>query len=118
MGFLDSIKKTLGMATGEFELRVQPEGCHVGGTLQGQLVLHAQKPLNIFSVNLELLHTFPDDHGYKMQDVFDGLVLAVAAEPERYPQWAGRLPSYAPGTCPSACRTLCLLRAACNIDVI
>ena len=101
MGFLDSIKKTLGMATGEFELRVQPEGCHVGGTLQGQLVLHAQKPLNIFSVNLELLHTFPDDHGYKMQDVFDGLVLAErislqAGEKHEWPFYMEIPPQVAP----------------------
>ena len=32
--------------------------------------------------------------------MFDALTEAVAAEPERYPQWAGRLPSYAEGTCP------------------
>ena len=32
--------------------------------------------------------------------MFDELVKAVEADPERYPHWAGRLPSYAAGSCP------------------
>ena len=34
------------------------------------------------------------------EPVFDELVSAVEANPQRYPHWAGRLPSYAEGTCP------------------
>ena len=34
------------------------------------------------------------------EPVFDSLVRAVEANPQRYPHWVGRLPSYADGTCP------------------
>lgn len=76
MGLFDTIKKSLGMATGEFELRVQPETLHVDGELQGELVLRAHRDLNILEVDLELLHTFPDEWGGTQQEVFEGVILA------------------------------------------
>ena len=76
MGFLGSIKKSLGMSAGELEVRVQPEGCFVGGEISGEVVVRAQKDLNIFSVQLDLIHSFRDDYGSRQHEIFDGFPLA------------------------------------------
>lgn len=35
-----------------------------------------------------------------LEEVFENLTAAIRSDPERYPQWAGRWPDYAPGLCP------------------
>lgn len=76
MGFFDSIKKSLGLSAGEFELKLQPETLHVGGELQGELVLTASKDINIYSVDLEIWHGYPNIHGGVEQDIQQGVNLA------------------------------------------
>lgn len=64
MGFFDSVKKGLGLATGEIELKLQPETMYVGGEIQGQLVFKALKQCKIQSLYMELIHSFPEEgHG-------------------------------------------------------
>lgn len=62
MGFFDSVKKSLGLAKGEIEVRIQPETLHIGGEVQGQVVLKAEKAINIHAVEVELIHTYPSEH--------------------------------------------------------
>lgn len=76
MGMFDSIKKGLGLSTGEFEILVQPDGCHVDGEINGKLTLNAHRDINIFSVNIELIHSYRDEYTGRQQEVFDGFTLA------------------------------------------
>ena len=62
MGFFDSIKKSLGLAAGELEIRFHPGDARVGGEIRGEVALRALKDLNIFSVRVELIHQYPDEY--------------------------------------------------------
>ena len=75
MGFFDSLKKTMGLAAGEFEIRVQPETLHVGGLIQGTLRFRALKALNVVRFTLELDHGFPVDDYHTDEDEIDLVVL-------------------------------------------
>lgn len=76
MGIFDSIKKSMGMSSGEFELRIQPETCHVDGELRGEALLRAHKELNVFAVELELWHIFPDEWGHLTEEGMERELLA------------------------------------------
>ena len=62
MGFFNSIKKSLGLAAGELEVRFHPGDARVGGEIRGEVAFRALKDLNIFSVRIELIHQFPDEY--------------------------------------------------------
>ena len=102
MGIFDKIKKGLGMSAGTFELRLAPQGQRVGGQIEGQLVMRAHRPLNVFSVELDLVHGFTDEYGHKHQETVEGLVLAerVAFAAEQEVAWPFHIP-IAPQLAPS-----------------
>lgn len=71
MGFFDSVKKSLGLASAELELRIPPESVHVAGELRGELFVRALKPIEIFGLDVLLYHGFRDEWGNISQEVFE-----------------------------------------------
>ena len=57
MGIFDSIKKGLGLSSGEFELKIQPESLYIGGEVQGSVLFRAHKSINVISLVIELHHS-------------------------------------------------------------
>lgn len=83
MGFFDSVKKSLGLASGEIEIRLQPETMYVGGEVQGVLVFKALKTCKIQSLYMELIHTFPDgEFGGTIEEIPDRIDVASMIQVE------------------------------------
>ncbi len=90
MGFFDSVKKSLGLASMEMEMRIQPESAHVDGELKGELVVRALKDIEIFGLDVILLHGFKDEWGNSSLEVFEKgsaaeMISMRAGEEEVYP---------------------------------
>ena len=117
MGFFDSIKKTLGLIPGEFELRVQPDGCHVGGVIRGEVVLRAKSDLQIVTLTLDLVHEFPDEYGTMHEVLHDGGVIAerVAMRQGEQHAWPFFV-EIGPEVVPSAGRFSWKLRTRANLQ--
>lgn len=85
MGFFDKVKQTLGISAGTLEIKVQPEGLHVGGAMEGVLTFKALKDVDVFRLELDLVHSFPEVHfdGYSEQEVIHEEVVESMTLAER-----------------------------------
>ncbi len=94
MGLFDSVKKSLGLASAELELKVQPGSAHVDGEVKGELVMRALKDIEIFGLDIALYHGFRDEWGGIEQDVFERgsvaeMISMQAGEHQSFPFFIG-----------------------------
>ena len=101
MGLFDTLKRSIGLQPLELEFKLEPGSAHVDGELRGELIASALKPVEIFSLEVELMHSFPDEYGHRRTERFDGgavveMLSLTAQERQAYPFFIGLPAEVAP----------------------